>query len=190
MLTRKHRCAAFCLLVLMLVLAFAAPAARAKPSEYQAVIKHLKSRYQAKKVGIPFMWLARFAVRVVRPAGVKSFNVTMLKDLKFSGETLDSEMQAAMRNAFPPEWTSILRVRNRDGQHVYMYMREEGKNVKIHVVTIDKTEAAVIRATFSPEKLGEFMNIPKIFGISLANGEDKTKQLPPPPETEPVKTTN
>lgn len=188
MLRRKHTFAVVGLLAL--VLALSAPAASAKPSEYQAVIKHLKTKYQAKKVGVPFMWLARFAVRVVRPAGVKSFNVTLLKDLKFSGETLDGEMQAAMRNTFPPEWSSILRARTRDGQHVYMYMREEGNNVKIHLVTIDKTEAVVIRATFSPEKLAEFINDPKIFGISLGDSEDKTKQIPPAPQPDPPKTTN
>jgi hypothetical protein len=181
MLRRKQTFAALGLLTV--VLAFSAPTANAKPSEYQAVIKHLKTKYQAKKVGVPFMWLARFAVRIVRPAGVKSFNVTLLKDLRFSAEAVDGEMQRALREMFPPDWSSILRVRNRDGQHVYMYMREDGKNVKIHLVTIDKTEAAVIRATFSPERLGDFINDPKIFGISLKGDdkqEDQQKQVAPP----------
>ena len=59
-----------------------------------------------------------------------------------------------------------------------MYMREDGKNVKIALVTIDKQEAALIRATFSPEKLAEFINNPKIFGISLSDDDDKQKQPP------------
>ena len=67
-----------------------------------------------------------------------------------------------------------------------MYMREEGKSVKIAVVTIDKENAAVIRATFSPERLAEFINDPKIFGISLNDNstvqdEDPKKDLPPTP---------
>lgn len=49
-----------------------------------------------------------------------------------------------------------------------MYMREEGKNVKIALVTIEKEQAAVIRATFSPDRLADFINDPKIFGISLS----------------------
>ncbi len=113
------------------------------------------------------MWLARFAVSVVRPAGVKSFSVTLFEDLKFSRETLDREMQEALKNSFTPEWSSIFRVRSREGQQAYMYIRESGKSIKIALVTIDKNQAAIIRATFSPEKLGEFMNDPKIFGISL-----------------------
>ena len=167
---------AISILVLSFV-AFTAPASHAQ-SEFDQISRHLKSEYHAKKVNIPFMWLARAAVKVVRPAGVKSFNVTLFEGLQFSMETLDKEMQAAMRTSFGPEWSSIMRARSHDGQQAYMYMREDGKNVKIALVTIDKQEAALIRATFSPEKLAEFINNPKIFGISLSDDDDKQKQPP------------
>src|SRR5215203_6981507 len=156
-----------CLLMLF-VFTFITPAETpSKPSEYKSIVRHLKTKYRAKKVNIPMMWLARFAVNVVRPAGVKSFSVTLFEDLKFSRETIDKEMQAVLRNSFTAEWSSILRVRSAEGQQAYVYMREEGKNVKVAVVTIDKQNAAVIRATFSPERLAEFINDPKVFGISL-----------------------
>jgi hypothetical protein len=158
-----------------------APSASAKGGEYKAIVSHLKTKYRAKKVKIPFVWLARFAVGVVRPAGVKSFSVTMFEDLKFSRDTLDQEMQLAMRNSFSADWSPILRVRSRTGEQVYMYMREAGKSVKLAVVTIDKEQAAVIRATFNPDKLAEFVNNPKIFGISLGDDDRQTndKNLKP-----------
>jgi hypothetical protein len=160
------------LALLTFAFTFSVPTAEAKGGEYKAVVKHLKTKYQAKKVRVPFMWLARFAVKVARPAGVKSFNVTLFEDLKFSRETLDEEMQMALRNSFTEEWSPILRIRSRTGEQVYAYMREAGKNVKITLVTIDKQDAAVIRATFSPERLADFINNPKIFGI-LLNDERK-----------------
>jgi len=166
--------------ILFIVFTFGAPAAEAKkPNEYENIVRHLKSKYHAKKVRIPFLWFAKFAVKMVRPAGVKSFNLTMFEDLKFSTETLDQEMQAAMRDSFGPEWTSVFRVRARGGEQAYMYMREAGKNVKIALVTVERSQAAVIRATFSPEKLAEFINNPKVFGVSLRNGDDagRNKQL-------------
>ncbi len=163
-----------CLAFLMFAFTYAAPTADAKGGEYKSVVKHLKTKYKAKKVKIPFVWLARFAVSVVRPAGVKSFSVTLFEDLKFSRETLDEEMQMTMRNSFGADWSPIMRVRSRAGEQVYMYMREAGKSVKIAVVTIDKQQAAVIRATFNPEKLADFINDPKIFGISLDDGEKQT----------------
>ena len=160
----------------LLALAFSAPAATAKTNEYDAIVHHLQTKYQAKKVHIPFMFLARFAVKVVRPAGVKSFNVTLFENLKFSRDSLDEEMQQAMKASFSPEWDSILRVRSRDGQQVYMYMRDSGSDVKLTVVTIEKEQAAVIRATFNAERLAEFINNPSIFGISLGDNKPESNK--------------
>ena len=159
---------------MLLVFTFAVPAANAKPSEYKMLVNHLKTKYKAKKVRIPMLWLARFAVSVVKPAGVKSFSITMFEGLQFSRESLDEEMQEAMKNSFTADWSPILRVRSKTGEQVYMYMREAGNSVKLTVVTIDKENAAIIRATFNPDKLAEFMNDPKIFGISL-NDTDEQK---------------
>jgi len=185
--SRKLLIVAACLI---LVFTFAAPQANAGGKEYKNVVKHLKTKYQAKKVKIPFVWLARFAVRVVRPAGVKSFSVTMFEDLKISRETLDGEMQSVMKNSLSADWSPILRVRSQKGEQVYMYMREAGKSLKIMVVTIDKNQAAVIRAAFNPDKLAEFVNNPKIFGISLEGdrkqaGNNISKPEPAPAATLP-----
>jgi hypothetical protein len=170
----------------ILVFTFAALPAEAKGGgdEYGKVVSHLKSKYRAKKVKIPFMWLARFAVGIVRPAGVKSFNITLFEKLQFSRATLDAEMNAAMKNSLGPDWAPVMRVRSHEGQQVYMNMKEVGDNVKIMMVAIDKEGAAIVRATFSPEGLAGFINDPKIFGISLNDGgESKKAETKPESET-------
>ncbi len=176
--------------LVLVLLTTGAHAAHAKGNEFEAIVNHLKSKYQAKKVNLHLMWLARLAVKVVRPAGLKSFDVTLFEDLKFSPESLDGEMRSAMRNSFGTDWSPILRVRSRDGERVYMYMREDGKNVKIALVTIDKKQAAVVRATFSPEKLLEFINNPRIFGISFGDGANSAQIYPEPTEKDSIPATN
>ena len=161
------------------VFTITAPPVNAGGKEYEAIVKHLKTKYQAKKVKIPFVWLARFAVRVVRPAGVKSFSVTMFENLQFSRATLDEEMQGAMRNSLSADWSPILRVRSREGEQVYMYMREARESVRIMLVTIEKKQAAVIRAAFDPDKLADFINNPKIFGISLNDNNQQASNKTP-----------
>lgn len=163
------------LAILFLIISFASAEVEAKNDEAKQIAKHLKTRYKAKKVKIPFMWLAKFAVNVVRPAGVKSFSVTLYEDLQFSKETLDMEMQRAMRASLGTEWSPIIRVRSQKGQQVYMYMRDDGKNVRLMLVTIENNQAALIRAKFNPEKLAEFINDPKVFGISLNDNNPKSE---------------
>lgn len=161
------------LFVLSIFLFISSVPVQARPSEYDRIVRHLKTKYRAKKVTIPFLFLARFAVGIVRPAGVKSFGVTIFKDLQFSYDSLDTEMQTAMRDCFGPEWTPAFRLRSRQGQQAYMYMREDGKNIRIALVTIDKEQAAIIRATFSPDRLTDFINDPKILGISLRDDDGR-----------------
>jgi hypothetical protein len=87
-------------------------------------------------------------------------------------------MQAAMRRSYGPEWSAIFHVRSRTGEQAYMYMKSDDQNVKVVLVTIEKEQAAIIRATFSPDKLIEFINNPQILGIKL--NDDK-------PAAEPAK---
>jgi len=158
---------------LLLASGFASSTVNAKGNEYDAVCNHLKTKYKAKKVKIPFMWLARAAVGIIRPAGVKSFKVTIFKNLQFSRDTLHKEMQSAMKESFSDEWSPILRIRSRNGEQVYMNIRQSGKNLKVLVVTIDGDQAVVVRAKFNPKKLVKFIENPKIFGISLSGGGKK-----------------
>lgn len=151
--------------------------AKGDRDEYGKVVNHLKSKYKAKKVKIPFMWFARFAVSVVRPAGIKSFSITLFEKLEFSRATLDEEMQAAMKDSLGAEWSPILRVRSHQGEQVYMNMREAGSNVKVMLVAINKDGAAIVRATFSPERLADFINDPKVFGISLNDKPQPAKKV-------------
>jgi hypothetical protein len=153
----------------------------AKPNEYEAIVRHLKTKYQAKKVNLFVMWAARAIVSMAKPAGVKSFSLTVFQHLKFSTETVDAEMQAAMRKSYGPEWSSIFHVRSQTGQQAYLYMREVDQNIRMVLVTIDKENAVVIRATLDPDKLVDFINDPRIFGISL---NDSPPANPKPSDTQ------
>jgi len=173
MTSMRNRLSMLLLLLALLFSGAAVTQARAGGNEFDAVCDHIEERYQGDKVKIPFMWLARMAVGIVRPAGVKSFKVTIYRNLKFSPDSLDLEMRNVMKDAFDSEWSPILRVISRDGQQVYMNMREYKKQVKVLLVTIERDEAVVVRARFDPDKLAEFIENPRIFGIELDGREDK-----------------
>lgn len=60
MFSKKNLLIASCLLVFSF--SFSVPAVSAKTNEYEKIVKHLKTNYRAKRVKIPFMWLAKLAV--------------------------------------------------------------------------------------------------------------------------------
>ena len=135
--------------------------------EFDAVTAHIKTRYKARRVRIPFMGLANFAVRVVRPAGVKSFKVAIFENLDNAGGTVDDSLNRVMRGALSPEWQPLVRIRSRDGEQTYIYARESGQHIKLMIAVVDRKEAVVARVKVNPERLVAFVNNPKILGISL-----------------------
>ena len=154
-------------LALMVALFFGYSTARAKDPEFDAITKHLKAQYKAKRRKIPFMGLANFAVKIIRPAGVKSIKVAIFEELSHAPAAGNNELSAVMRGALSPEWLPLVRIRSRNGEQMYVYARDAGESVKLMVVTIDGTDAVVARVKVNPQKLKEFLDNPKILGISL-----------------------
>lgn len=154
-------------LALAVVLSLGQTAASAKDTSFDAIAKHLKAQYKAKRRKIPFMGLASFAVRIIHPAGVKSIKLAIFEELDHAPAPGNNELNAIMRNALPPEWKPLVRIRSRDGEQMYVYAMEEGKSIKLMVVNIDGTDAVIARVKLNPEKLREFLDNPKMLGISL-----------------------
>jgi hypothetical protein len=175
-----------CALALLAALSLAHSTASAQKKGnggFDAIAKHLKTRYQAKKRGIPFMGLAKFAVRIVKPAGVKSFSVSIFEDLKNTGELADRELSAVMRNALSQEWQPLVSIRQRNGDQIYVYAADAGKDVKLAVLSINQREAVLARVKVDPNALRKFLDNPNIMGISL--GDDRQQQaLQPQPSND------
>ena len=165
--TRTRTRALAALVIAAALVTAAAPAARADDPDFDALASQLKSHFNARRISIPFMGLANFFVKIVRPAGVKSVKVAIFEDLSIAQGQSASGFNAVMRSALSPEWQPLIRVRSRDGEQLYVYAREAGENIKLMVVTIDQTDAVVARVKLSPKRLAEFLRNPKILGISI-----------------------
>jgi hypothetical protein len=150
---------------LLLAFALCCPAT-ARADDFDAVVKNVRAACGGKKVRIPFLGLAGFATKIVRPAGVKSFKLAVFEDLKRTGDV--SGLGAAIGQSLGPGWRPLVRVRaGRGAAQTHVYVREAGDNLKLMIVTLDGEQATVIRAKVNPGALARFARDPKILGISL-----------------------
>jgi len=150
---------------LLLVLMLSAPAT-ARADDFDAVVKNVRAACGGKKVRIPFLGLAGFATKLVRPAGVKSFKLAVFEDVTWAGDL--PGLGAAIGQSLGPEWRPLVRIRNgRRAEQTHVYIREAGDNLKLMIVTLDGQQATVIRAKVNPEALARFARDPKILGVSL-----------------------
>src|SRR5262245_54591184 len=84
--------------------------AQAKGKGFKDVVKHLETKYGAKKVRIPLLGLANFAVKIIRPAGVKGFKLAVFENQDFSMREGAEPFEVVMRTAYDTEWQPLVRV--------------------------------------------------------------------------------
>jgi len=168
----------FRLLITLALVSLAPTIALAGDESFGSVVKHLKTNYHARQQGFfGAMMLARFAVKVIKPAGVKNFKVALLKDLDYSEapEPRGGQFNSFIKSKIDPEWTPLVQYSSpREKQWTYVYVSRDKEDVKLLVVTLQQTDAVVLQTKFSPEKLVEFMNNPQIMGIQL-NSDNKSR---------------
>jgi hypothetical protein len=158
------RASALSLLVLLL-----APA-QARADEFDSVVKNVRAACGGKRVRIPFLGLAGFATKLVRPAGVKSFKLAVFEEVTREGDV--SGLGDAVGRSLGPGWRPLVRVRTgRGAEQTHVYVRESGDNLKLMIVTLDAAQATVIRAKVNPEALARFARDPKLLGVSLKTGD-------------------
>jgi hypothetical protein len=162
-MTRATRYAASA--ALLLAFALASPAA-ARADDFDSVVKNVRAACGGRKVRIPFLGLAGFATRLVRPAGVKSFKLAVFEDVTRHGDV--SGLGAAIGQSLGPQWRPLVRIRaGRGAEQTHVYVRDAGDDLKLMIVTLGGEQATVIRAKVNPEALARFARDPKILGVSL-----------------------
>ena len=149
---------------------------------FSSLVKHIKSNYRAKQQGfLGFVSFARFVVKVIRPAGVKNFKVTMLRDLDYSHAARPEtpEFHTAIEDKIQAIWSPLVRFSSaREKQWTYIYVAQERKDVKILAVTVQEKQAFVVQMKFSTYKLSEFISDPKIMGISIGDNKQAAQVSP------------
>lgn len=163
----------------------------AKGGGFDDLVKHLEKNYGAKRTKVPMLGLAKFAVWMIRPAGVKGFKLAVFEDQDFSRrETMP--FGEVMKRAYAKGWSPLVQMHSkRDGNsRTFIYVKQSNKDVEFAVATIEEREAVLIQVKFNPDAAARFLENPKIMGISLGNsirGGNNTiagqpnRPLPPTP---------
>ena len=143
--------------------------ALAKGKGFKDVVKHIETNYGAKKVRIPFLGLANFAIKLIRPAGVKGFKLAVFEDQNFSAREGAASFDAVMREAYNKDWRPMVQVSSkRNGaSHTFIYVRSSGKDVQFALAVLEDREAVVLEVKFNPDAAARFLENPKIMGVSL-----------------------
>lgn len=172
-MTRSHRLIHPVFLFSALCALMLAPSfnAAAKGKGFKDVVRHIEKQYGAKKTRIPMLGLASFAVKLVRPAGVKGFKLAVFEDQDFTAPDGASAFDQVMRQSYKQDWQPLVQINSRkDGySRTFIYAKYSGKDAQFAVLTLQEREAVVLEVKFNPDAAARFLENPKIMGISLGN---------------------
>ena len=135
-------------LALSLLLLAPLPAAAAE-FDFDDLVEDVERHLDAHRVKIPLWGLIRVATwPAYRPFGVSSFNLAVFEDVRRSR---GGEPESLRR--LGPSWRPVLRIRERHGDQVYMYARDEGSWVRMIVLTVDHDDAVLVQFKLRPSAL-------------------------------------
>ena len=163
---------------LVICLVLVAPmTASAKDNEFDRVVKQLKTQYRAKRTGIPLLGLVNFAIKIVRPKGVKNFKLAMFEDQDFSDKPGGVQLSSVVQAALTPAWHPLVRVYSQqNGEQTYIYLREAGRDIKLLIVNVEPREAVVVQVKVDPQTLIKWMQKPDRIGEGFMSRSGETAQ--------------
>ncbi len=158
------------LVVVLLAVLVAAPAA-AGDADFHAIVRGVESGYGIHRVHIPLFGLARFAVKIAQPEGVKDFDMAIFEAP--DGAPRDfGRLDGIVQRAGGGRWSPVIRVRSsRRGEWVYIYARPEGRDWRMLIATFGPSETVVLEAQVDPEFLANALDDPEHAGQALNGGQ-------------------
>lgn len=154
----------FLIAAAMVAACFAAPAQAAASDDFGRIVHHIEANYHVHRQHRWVMGLAGFTVKFWHVAGVKSLKGAIFENQPFVNAASDTRFDEVVRAAMDSGWQPLVQSWNRhSGERTYIYAQEvsskskKGSDMKLLVVSLERSEAVVLQVKVDPRKLDEFM---------------------------------
>ena len=140
-------------------------------ADFAALAKAIDSKSGVRRVWIPFLGVARFAVRIVQPEGVRDFQLAT-----FSGtDKVDPrELQSLMREKIGPGFTPLVQVWSRKHgkkEWSFIYAKPGAKDrIELVILAQDDEETVLVRVDVDADVIARELDVPRNV-THIARGE-------------------
>ncbi len=132
-------------------------------ADFGALARAIDGKSGVKRIWIPLLGLARFAVRVVEPKGVNDFQLATFE----GADRLDPrELQLLMQQKLGKGFHPLVQVWSRKGgkrEFSFIYARPHAKSDRIELVILahDNEDTALVRVDVNADIIARELNEPR-----------------------------
>lgn len=130
-------------------------------ADFNEIARAIDSHHGVKKMWMPGIGLARFLVWMVRPKGVRDFQIAVFE----GAEALDArELQGMMRAKVGPGFAPLVQVRSRRSKEwtfVYARPRPNSDRIELFVLTQDNSDTVLVRVDVNADSLARELHEPR-----------------------------
>ena len=147
------------ILIYLALLSAFTPIAAARDRQFDAVVHRVKEHYH--KGPIRMMALAAFVANRVHPEGVKKVRIAVFEDLDPALNPPEKDFDAFIRQIAGADFQPLVRViSRRDGEQTFIYARAAEDDFEMLIVSMERTEACVVKTRFSPDAMSRWVERP------------------------------
>jgi hypothetical protein len=125
---------------------------------FAEVARAIDAKQGVSRVWIPFLGIARFAVRMIEPEGVRDFQLVTFE----GADRLDArELQQIMRTKIGAGFMPLVQVRSkRSAEWSFIYARphHDGKSFEVVVLAHDDSDTVLVRVEVDSDVLARELN--------------------------------
>jgi hypothetical protein len=136
------------------------PDARAAAGDdFNDIVHHIEAQYHVHR-SYPFLTaFVGFVSKSSRFAGVKGFKMALFEDQNLSGSDGDPRLDEIVQSAGRSGWQPLIKsFSRRTGEHNYIYVRGQSKELTMLMVSVEPNEAVVLQVKIDADKLSQFIN--------------------------------
>ncbi len=123
-------------------------------SDFDWLVREFSRESGARQVQVPFLGFARFIVAVGHPAGATGMRLALFE----RGNLGSPRFSYLTDSTVGPSWSPIIRVRSKRGESTNIYVRPEGKQLRLLITSLDKEDATFVEVRLKPKALLKFVD--------------------------------
>lgn len=128
--------------------------------DFGDIVHHIEVRYHVHHNYGFLMAFAGLTVKVWQGSGVKDLKIALFEDQNVFQSDPDTELEDILRSTGQAGWQPMVKNYSRkSGDRVYIYAQPQtqGKDIKLLIINIERSEAEVIQVKIDPDKLEKFI---------------------------------